>query len=135
MVRVPRLRPDTGLCEFEHVDRWFKANKTAVRESARICTNCPVIAACAQKALRLGVTHGVWAGVDMPGTRSAADLEAARRQLREVIAHPRPAELQLRALQIRRAIHFAATERAQPAIRRRRPATPHTAAATGKRSA
>jgi len=112
VVRVPRLRPDTGLCEFDHVDRWFKANKRA-REAARICLNCPIIVACGEKALQLGVTDGVWASVEMPGARNAADLEDARAKLREVIArfrHQSP-QSRLRSLRIRQAVHFAAIQR------------------------
>lgn len=113
MAHVPRLRADTGLCEYvDDPDGWFKAHKGA-REAARICANCPVIVNCGERALRLGITDGVWAGVVMPGARNADALEAARARLREAIAHYRhqPPELRLRSLLIRQALHFAAVQR------------------------
>jgi WhiB family transcriptional regulator, redox-sensing transcriptional regulator len=132
MTCIPRLRADTGLCEYEHPDNFFRANSGA-REAARICTNCPVIVSCAEKALSLGVADGVWATVVMPGGRNAAALEAARARLREVIDRYRhqPPELRLRSLQIRRAMHFAAVQRHM----RSRPITHPQTAATEKASA
>jgi len=82
------LRADTGLCEYEDPDTWFRGY-SGERESAAICTNCPIIVACAQNALRFGATDGVWASVAMPGARDVTALKAARAQLREVIARYR----------------------------------------------
>jgi ribulose kinase len=112
---VSHIRPlqdDTGLCEYEELDDHFRANKGAL-EAAAICRNCPIIVSCAEKALALGVTDGVWAAVAMPGARDVDALKAARRRLREVIDRYRhqPPELRLRSLKIRQAVHFAATQR------------------------
>lgn len=123
MTTIQPLRADTGLCEYEDPDTWFRGY-SGERESAAICTNCPIIVACAQNALRFGATDGwVWASVAMPGARDVAALKAARAQLREVIARYRnqPPALRLRSLQIRQAVHFAATQRD---LRRRQAAKP-----------
>ena len=132
MTSIPRLRADTGLCEYEHPENWFRANSGA-REAARICTNCPVIVTCAERALRLEVADGVWATVVMPGGRNAAALEAARARLREVIDRYRhqPPQLRRRSLEIRRAMHFAAVQRHM----RSHPITHPQTAATEKASA
>ena len=45
----------------------------------------PVRRTCAEVALDLGVTDGVWAGVRLPGTRFPEDLDEKRATLRRVI--------------------------------------------------
>lgn len=127
MTNIRPLKADTGLCAYDDGDDWFRANSGA-RRAAAICTNCPVIVSCAQRALRLNVTDGVWASVALPGARYDAALEAARSRLREVIERyqHQPPEWQRRSLQIRQAVHFAATQREQrrrhaAAIARRAP--------------
>ncbi|MGH3970510.1 MAG: WhiB family transcriptional regulator [Mycobacterium sp.] len=101
------------MCQYEDVDNWFNPSQRARREAKAICTNCPIIASCAQRALDLDATHGVWASVVLPGVRDGEALEAARQRLRQVIDHYRhqPAELRQRSLRIRQAVHFAATQR------------------------
>ncbi|CQD24558.1 transcriptional regulatory protein [Mycobacterium lentiflavum] len=123
MTNIRPLKADTGLCEYEDRDKWFRAY-SGEREAAAICTNCPIIVSCAQRALKLGVTDGVWASVPLPGSRNADALREARARLQEVVDRyqRQPAEWRRRSLQIRQAVHFAATQREQ----RRR----HAAAAT-----
>jgi WhiB family transcriptional regulator, redox-sensing transcriptional regulator len=112
---VRPLRTDTGLCEYEDVDNWFSRSPRLQREAKAICTNCPIIATCAQRALDRGATNGIWASVYLPGIGDADGLETARARLRDVITRykHRPAELRQRSLRIRQAVHFAATERDQ----------------------
>lgn len=114
VTNIRPLKADTGLCFYDDPDNWFR-KYSGEEEAAAICTNCPVIVSCAQKALRLNVTDGVWASVALPGARDADDLQAARARLREVIdryQHQSP-EWQRRSLQIRQAVHYAATQREQ----------------------
>ncbi|KEP41875.1 WhiB family transcriptional regulator [Mycobacterium kansasii] len=118
MSTIRPLNADTALCEYDDSNHWFSPAKGERRQAAAICSNCPVIISCAQRALRLGVTDGVWATVAMPGSRDGAALEAARQRLNAVIERyqHQPTELRLRSLRIRQAVHFAAT---QTELRRR----------------
>lgn len=120
VTNIRPLKADTGLCAYDDGDDWFRAYSGAQRAAA-ICRNCPVIVSCAERALRLKVTDGVWASVALPGARDDAALGAARSRLREVIdryQHQSP-EWRRRSLEIRQAVHFAASQREQ---RRRRAA-------------
>jgi WhiB family transcriptional regulator, redox-sensing transcriptional regulator len=106
-----RMRPlplaDTdGLCQFDDPDRWFQHGPRAA-VAKRICANCPVRRACAQAALDLRVTDGVWAGVRLPGARFPEDLEKKRASLRRVIdgMTAEPEAHRRRALAIRAALH------------------------------
>ena len=113
MSTVRPLRANTGLCEYEDFDNWFSRSPRIQREAKAICTNCPIIADCAQRALDRDATNGIWASVYLPGISDAEGLEAARTRLRDVITRYKhqPAELRQRSLRIRQAVHFAATER------------------------
>ena len=74
----------------------------------RSCGYCPVRRACAQAALDLGVTDGVWAGVRLPGARFPEELDRKRDLLRRVIntmAHE-PEAHRRRTLAIRAALHY-----------------------------
>lgn len=127
MTNIRPLKADTGLCQYDDPDNWFR-KYSGEQEAAAICTNCPIIVSCAQNALRFGVTDGVWASVAMPGARNVAELDAARARLSAVIARyqRQSPESQQRALRIRQAVHFAAIQRE----RRRRHAVPTTRRAT-----
>jgi WhiB family transcriptional regulator, redox-sensing transcriptional regulator len=134
---VRPIRADTGLCQYEDFDNWFSKSPRIQREAKAICTNCPIIASCAQRALDLDATNGIWASVFLPGVGDAAGLEAARDRLLDVIKRyqHQPAELRRRSLRIRQAVHFAATQRQR---RARTPGPGHTigpTTATDKASA
>jgi hypothetical protein len=84
MIQPTPLADTDGLCRFDDPDRWFQYGEDAAA-AKRICGNCPVRRACAQAALDLRVTDGVWAGVRLPGTRFPDDLDRARARLRRLI--------------------------------------------------
>lgn len=113
MNTVRPIRANTGLCQYEDFDNWFSKSPRIQREAKAICTNCPIIASCAQRALDLDATNGIWASVHLPGSADPTALEAARDRLRAVIKRyqHQPAELRRRSLRIRQAVHFAATQR------------------------
>lgn len=137
MSTVQPLRADTGLCQYEDLDNWFSRSPRIQREAKAICANCPIIASCAQKALDRDATNGIWASVYLPGISDTEGLEAARARLRDVIARYRyqPVELRQRALRIRQAVHFAATEREVHGLAPRPSHDTGAAAATEKASA
>jgi WhiB family transcriptional regulator, redox-sensing transcriptional regulator len=100
------LADHDGLCRFDDPDLWF-AHGAHAAIAKRICGNCPVRRMCAQAALDLGVTDGVWAGVRLPGARFPTDLNEKRATLRRVIAgmaHEPEAHRQ-RTRAIRAALH------------------------------
>lgn len=105
---TPLLQAHTGLCEYDDPELWF--TQTRDTRAAAICANCPVITACAQAALDLDVSDGIWAGVALPGP-NAPGLSDARQRLREVIERYRhqPPAARRRAILLREAIHYAAT--------------------------
>lgn len=137
MSTVQPLRANTGLCQYEDVDNWFSGSPRIQREAKAICANCPIIAKCAQQALDLDVTNGIWAGVLLPGISDAKGLTAARARLGDVIARYRhqPVELRQRSLRIRQAVHFAATQRESRSRAPRPRVNTGTAAVTEKASA
>jgi WhiB family redox-sensing transcriptional regulator len=103
------LQPHTGLCQYDDPELWFQQNRDT--RAAAICANCPVIAGCAQAALDLDVTDGIWAGVGLPGANATVrHLGEARKRLREVVERNRhqPPAQRRRALVLREAIHDAA---------------------------
>ncbi|HME48749.1 WhiB family transcriptional regulator [Mycobacterium sp.] len=100
------LADTDGLCSFDDPDLWFQ-HGTLAAAAKRICGNCPVRRACAQAALDLGVTDGVWAGVRLPGARFPEDLDRKRATLRRVVdgmAHE-PEAHRRRTRAIRAALH------------------------------
>lgn len=53
-------------------DAWFHDGRYArtVREAAiEVCADCPFRGRCAYNAVASGATHGVWAGIELPGDR------------------------------------------------------------------
>ena len=137
MNNVRPLRANTGLCQYEDVDNWFSRSPRIQREAKAICANCPIIATCAQRALDLDATNGIWASVHLPGIGDATGLEAARERLHDVITRyqHQPAELRQRSLRIRQAVHFSATERDRRSRASRPGHTNGPAAVTEKASA
>jgi WhiB family transcriptional regulator, redox-sensing transcriptional regulator len=122
MTQPTHIQANTGLCQYEPPDSWF--DPTRIRTSLAICTNCAVRQACAQSALDMDETDGIWGGVKLPGLRKPAKLEEARDRLRDVIQRLQHAPLEQRrhTLRMREAIHFAATapdERRRAARERR----------------
>lgn len=105
-VQPAPLADSDGLCRFDDPDLWFQHGADAAA-ARRICGNCPVRRACAQAALDLGVTDGVWAGVRLPGTRFPEDLDRARAALRRLLIGMarEPESHRLRTLAIRAALH------------------------------
>ena len=97
-----------GLCRYEDPELWFRFEESGA--AAGICSNCPVRLACAEAALRVGATDGVWAGVRLPGVREPDELRSARAQLRSVVVGMRfqPESDRQRAQTIGEAVRFAA---------------------------
>lgn len=110
LVANPRKMEANGLCSYSaDPNDWFDYRKAD--QCKRICGNCPLRQACARTALALGVTDGVWAGVDMPGAHATVEsLAVVHRQLAMVIAalDHAPQAHQRRCLAIREAMHHAA---------------------------
>lgn len=79
-----------GLCCGTDPELWF--DPMLRRRAARICVGCPVRARCAQYALELRVTDGVYAGVSLPGKRNPRALRARRRELQKLIDTAAPAD-------------------------------------------
>ena len=53
-------------------DAWFHDGRYArtIREAAiEVCADCPFRGRCAYNAVASGATHGVWAGIELPGDR------------------------------------------------------------------
>ena len=119
---------DNGLCAYSNPDDWFNTSKYA--EVKRICGNCPLRRSCARAALDMGMTNGVWGGVDVaPGGAhgTAEQRAAARRQLAFVAAgRDGQSESELRRNEaIREAVHSAAFPEWRPSTReQRRPSQP-----------
>lgn len=114
MTTVRPLDATTGLCAYVNPDYWFTSNVPRITRQARdLCLQCPVIASCAQRAIDLEATHGMWASVTLPGARSPKALEEARDKLRDVIERNReqPAALRRRSVELRRSMYFEARER------------------------
>ena len=54
------------------LDAWFHDGRYSrtIREAAiEVCADCPFRGRCAYNAVASGATHGVWAGVELPGDR------------------------------------------------------------------
>jgi WhiB family transcriptional regulator, redox-sensing transcriptional regulator len=105
-VQPAPLADTDGLCRFDDPDLWFQHGADAAA-AKRICGNCPVRRPCAQAALDLAVTDGVWAGVRLPGARFPEELNRARSVLRRLLigmAHE-PEAHRLHTLAIRKALH------------------------------
>ncbi|ORW24577.1 hypothetical protein AWC17_03290 [Mycobacterium nebraskense] len=60
---------------------WFRQRQSAIK----VCEQCPVRARCAQLALELRVTDGVYAGISLPGNKKTRELRAARGRLQELL--------------------------------------------------
>jgi WhiB family transcriptional regulator, redox-sensing transcriptional regulator len=100
---------DPGLCAFGgDPDLWFRFETSG--EAKRICGHCPVRRRCAQDALTLEATDGVWAGVRLPGTKFLDELDAARTLLRGVISglEHQPESHRLHTLSMRDALQYHA---------------------------
>jgi len=100
-----------GLCAYFDPDDWFDTSR--YDEAKRICGDCPLRRSCARTAHDLGMTNGVWGGVDVaPGGAhgTAEQRAAARRQLAFVAAGmDGQSESELRrTAAIREAVHAAA---------------------------
>ena len=53
-------------------DAWFHDGRYSrtIREAAiEVCADCPFRGRCAFNAVASGATHGVWAGIELPGDR------------------------------------------------------------------
>lgn len=73
-----------GLChpsQGHDPELWFRQRQSAIK----LCQQCPVRARCAQLALDLKVTDGVYAGISLPGKRKPHQLKAARGRLQELL--------------------------------------------------
>lgn len=101
--------PLAGLCRFDDPELWFGHTVRDVTRAKRICGNCPVRLACAEAALDLEVTDGVWAGVRMPGAKYIDPLAQARERLGQVIEAARlePDSHRRRCLAIRAAVYHS----------------------------
>lgn len=69
---------DTPACDGFDPDRWFPSNlnttphqRTMIKSTKAICTQCPVRQACAKAALDLDASHGIWAGVWLDQSRTS----------------------------------------------------------------
>jgi WhiB family redox-sensing transcriptional regulator len=106
--RTGPLTADIGLCSYEDPEIF---HKQTISQAARICGNCPVIVACGESAIKLGVTEGVFAGIKLPGEHYDGTLEKAYADIAAVIEqrrHDPPAVRRQKEL-IRAAAHYAAT--------------------------
>lgn len=92
-----------GLCsEHPNPDLWFPsdARRRGTFEAAQqICAQCPVLARCHEYAETVGVSHGVWAGVNRrhafkTGTPPSHGTEAMARRERRAGRNPCPACLE-----------------------------------------
>ncbi|VBA61500.1 HNH endonuclease [Mycobacterium attenuatum] len=72
-----------GLCCGQDPEFWFEAINR--RRAAKICQQCPVRARCAQFALDLRVTDGVYAGISLPGKRAPSVLKRRRQDLQKLV--------------------------------------------------
>lgn len=66
---------------------WFEAINR--RQAPKICAGCPVLLKCAQYALEMGVTDGVFAGVSLPGKRKGPALTKKREVLQGMLDQAR----------------------------------------------
>ncbi|WP_448437155.1 WhiB family transcriptional regulator [Mycolicibacterium setense] len=65
-------------CRYHPPDRWFPRHPVPQARLIRICNNCTSQLLCAQAALDLDETDGVWAVIQLPGEPSRG-LRIARR--------------------------------------------------------
>lgn len=80
---------EPGLCHpSSGIDPEFWFNPINRRAAQKICADCPVKIKCAQYALDMRVTNGVFAGVALPGRRHARTLRERRKTLQELIDAP-----------------------------------------------
>lgn len=95
-IQPQELEP--GLC---HPSRgidpefWFEAINR--RQAPKICAECPVLLKCAQYALEMGVTDGVFAGVSLPGKRKGPALTKKREVLQGMLDQARAHQRKLDA--------------------------------------
>ncbi|MBY0441723.1 MAG: WhiB family transcriptional regulator [Mycobacteriaceae bacterium] len=109
MAQPTPIADSAGLCQYGgDPNFWFRFEDSA--RAAAVCVNCPVRRACAQAALSVQATDGVWAGVRLPGNRFPEKLDQARDQLKRVIVGMghQPESHRRRALMIRAALHYSA---------------------------
>lgn len=100
-----------GLCRYDDPDKWFPRHPVPRARVIRICNNCPFQPQCAQAALDLAETDGVWAGVQLPGDRAEdSGMDEARDKLRKVAARQLPPQEFNRRNDIAAAMKFVATE-------------------------
>ncbi|MEV0462263.1 WhiB family transcriptional regulator [Nocardia tengchongensis] len=83
----PHLSPQRE-CAGMDTEFFFPDTLDGAREAQQVCELCPVLARCAEWALREGITDCVVASVWMPSFR--ADQRLARRRLELVAATGRP---------------------------------------------
>lgn len=77
---------EAGLCHpSSGIDPEFWFNPINRRAAQKICADCPVKIKCAQYALDMRVTNGMFAGVALPGRRHARTLRERRKMLQELI--------------------------------------------------
>jgi len=123
----PTSVEDNGLCAYSDPDDWFDRNK--IEESKRICGNCPLRRSCARTALDMGMTNGVWGGVDIApgGAHGTSEQRAAARRQLEFVAAGMDAQSESelrRNAAIREAVHSAAFPEWRASTRAlRRPST------------
>jgi 5-methylcytosine-specific restriction endonuclease McrA len=72
-----------GLCCGQDPEFWFEPINR--RRAAKVCQQCPVRVRCAQFALDLQVTDGVYAGISLPGKRKPGVLRIRRDELQKLI--------------------------------------------------
>ncbi|WP_067856765.1 WhiB family transcriptional regulator [Mycolicibacterium wolinskyi] len=101
----------TGLCRYDDPDKWFPRHPVPRARVIRICNNCPFQPQCAQAALELAETDGVWAGVQLPGDRAEdSEMDAARDKLHKIAVRPLPPPEFKRRSDIAAAMRFVAAE-------------------------
>lgn len=61
----PRLSPDRA-CAGVETELFFPGSRDQALAAQRVCEHCPVLASCAEWALRQGMTDGVVASVWLP---------------------------------------------------------------------
>jgi WhiB family transcriptional regulator, redox-sensing transcriptional regulator len=80
-------------CHGNHADPETWHNYRRPGRAIAICKTCPFIGRCGYNAVAAGATHGVWAGVQLPGVASAARHAAVAQKLLDQFDRRRRVEL------------------------------------------
>ncbi|MBF6179902.1 WhiB family transcriptional regulator [Nocardia otitidiscaviarum] len=84
----PHFAPERS-CAGLDTELFFPLSGADAGTAQRVCWDCPVLARCADWALRAGVTDGVVASVWLPG-HGGSESRSARYALAKVAATGRP---------------------------------------------